>query len=700
MKKFRKAVAAISGCCVLLAACYGAGAGGKKREVYAASSAEKMFFDDFDAAGFDTRRWEIADSSAKLNKQYNVLRLNLADEWGPAITLRKYLVNGDCTIIFTLTQTSGKGWIGLALGNKSTGDFTKGAKHVLRIEEKAVSLHSADGTGTLNDASADSNRVQDETVRALASDGGKCVVKAELKKRENGKYELRVSAGAEGESLKRIVTYGAEDGKEPEGISADGYIAFCGQNVKADITSFRIEENGDTAFESAFTGGELAYPDESQSGKTWTISGRYGESAAYCGAANRVALSAGSGLVSNVALEKNGGTEKTFDLSFKWYYAAEKMPENTLIGVKFGCDTKENFVGIGKKDGSFALAWCKKSSVAEYISLSSDAVKEGENTVEFCGKFGGALEITINGGKYELKNVDTEGRFAICLRDLSAKTERFEVTEIDDASYVRYVAENSRAESVNNDFSGVKISKIEEADGETEIKEYYINRSAYYVGAEVSLPLLYTEGKKGSLLFSACKNYGYFSPKKEYSEWIMRFDLQVTDERSVKDNGDGTFYLPNLKSGAMIGVSFGKEYVAQSPADTGGIFFYNWYNPEFTEGKSAYTGAEGQNYCGTYLAAANVEKSAYSFGNAPISYDIWGDKSAVYNVMLIAENSTVKLYMKRSEEGAEKMLAPIFTVTGVNTCGYAAIVGLNSASFRISNYSITNISPYRGGNEK
>lgn len=693
MKKIRKAAAVL--CCFFFAAASYGGTG-EKRTATAAASAEKMFSDDFDAETFDTRRWESTDNSAVLKKQYDVLRFNLADEWGPAVTLRKYLIEGDCTVIFTLTQTDGKGWLGLALGNNGTGDFTKGAKHVLRFEEKSVSLHSADVSGILSDATVDNNRVQDDTVRRLSSDERVCTVILDFKKRENGKYELRVSAGENGGTAKPIVTYGAENGKEPEGLTADGYIAFCGQNVKADVTSFKIVNGGDTSFKSAFTSDELAYPDESQTDKVWTISGRYGESAVYCGAANRVELSNGKGLVSNAELDKNGGIEKTFDLSFKWYYSADKMTENSFVGVKFGYDTNENFVGVGKKNGEFALVRYKKSSIAEYIPLPSKTVKDGENTLEFCGKFGDALGVIVNGESRELKNVATDGRFTICLRDLSATGEKSATTEIDDTTYVRYVAKNSVAESVNNDFSGVKTSIIEEADGDFEIKEYYINRSAYFVGSEVGVPLVYTEGKKGSLIFSDCKNYGYFAPKKEYSEWIMRFNLQVTDERKVTANADGTFNLPSLKSGATIGVSFGKEYVAQSALATDGIFFYNWYNPEFTEDGKTYTGEEGQKYCGTYLAATDTQNAAYSFGSAPIDYDIWSDKTAVYNVMLIAENSTVKLYMKRSDEGAEKFVTPLFTVTGVNTCGYAAIIGLNSASFRITDYSIINASPYRG----
>ena len=543
-----------------------------------------------------------------------------------------------------------------------------------------------------------------EAIRANSANDHRCTVQINLKKRENGNYEMRVLAGAAGKIAEEIVTYGAESGKEPDGVSADGYLALCGQNVKADVTSFTIESNGKTTFESAFTHDELAYPDESQNGKIWTISGRYGEKAVYCGAANRVGLSAGRGLRSNTAVEANTETEKTFELSFKWYYSAAETPQNSYVGVRFGCDKSENFAGIGKKDGKTVLVWYAKSEIRAFVPLSAEAVAEGENTLLFRGKFGEKLEIEANGVTHELDNFDTTGNFALSLyrtgetgNEAAGDTAKI---EIDDALFVRYVSRNSKAESVSNDFSGVKISEIEASDGILSVKEYYINRSAYYVGAEVNLPLVYAEGNKGSLLFGECKNYGYFAPKKEYSEWIMRFDLRVTDERNVKQNPDGSFDLPKLKSGAMLGVSFGKEYAAQSATETDGNFFYNWYNPDFTEGKQTYTGADGQVYCGTYLAASDTEKSSWKFGNAPISYDLWGDKSAVYNIMVIAENSTAKLYMKRADESAEKMSSPIFTVTGVNTCGYAAIVGLNSASFRISNYSVTNISPYRGRSGK
>ena len=703
--KHSKTIALLSACCFVAAAiCIPVG---KVKTCEAATSAERIFFDNFDAQTLDSRRWNADESSVSLQKQYNVLRLNLADEWGPAVTLRRYKIEGDCNITFTLTQASGNGWLGLAFGNKNAGDFTKGAKHVLRLEEKSVSLHSADISGVLNDASAEQNRVQNEkteAIRANSANEQRCTVQINLKKRENGNYEMRVLAGAAGKIAEEIVTYGAESGKEPDGVSADGYLAFCGQNVKADVTSFTIESNGKTTFESAFTHDELAYPDESQNGKIWTISGRYGENAVYCGAANRVGLSAGRGLRSNTAVEANTETEKTFELSFKWYYSAAETPQNSYVGVRFGCDKSENFAGIGKKDGKTVLVWYAKSEIRAFVPLSAEAVAEGENTLLFRGKFGEKLEIEANGVTHELDNFDTTGNFALSLyrtgetgNEAAGDTAKI---EIDDALFVRYVSRNSKAESVSNDFSGVKISEIEASDGILSVKEYYINRSAYYVGAEVNLPLVYAEGNKGSLLFGECKNYGYFAPKKEYSEWIMRFDLRVTDERNVKQNPDGSFDLPKLKSGAMLGVSFGKEYAAQSATETDGIFFYNWYNPDFTEGKQTYTGADGQVYCGTYLAASDTEKSSWKFGNAPISYDLWGDKSAVYNIMVIAENSTAKLYMKRADESAEKMSSPIFTVTGVNTCGYAAIVGLNSASFRISNYSVTNISPYRGRSGK
>ena len=481
--KHSKTIALLSACCFVAAAIVIPR--GETKTCEAATSAERIFFDNFDAQTLDSRRWNADESSVSLQKQYNVLRLNLADEWGPAVTLRQYKIEGDCNITFTLTQTSGNGWLGLAFGNKNAGDFTKGAKHVLRLEEKSVSLHSADISGVLNDASAEQNRVQNEkteAIRANSANEQRCTVQINLKKRENGNYEMRVLAGAEGKIAEEIVTYGAESGKEPDGVSADGYLAFCGQNVKADVTSFTIESNGKTTFESAFTHDELAYPDESQNGKIWTISGRYGENAVYCGAANRVGLSAGRGLRSNTAVEANTETEKTFELSFKWYYSAAETPQNSYVGVRFGCDKSENFAGIGKKDGKTVLVWYAKSEIRAFVPLSAEAVAEGENTLLFRGKFGEKLEIEANGVTHELDNFDTTGNFALSLyrtgetgNEAAGDTAKI---EIDDALFVRYVSRNSKAESVSNDFSGVKISEIEASDGILSVKEYYINRSA------------------------------------------------------------------------------------------------------------------------------------------------------------------------------------------------------------------------------
>lgn len=197
--KHSKTIALLSACCFVAAAIVIPR--GETKTCEAATSAERIFFDNFDAQTLDSRRWNADEASVSLQKQYNVLRLNLADEWGPAVTLRQYKIDGDCNITFTLTQTSGNGWLGLAFGNKNAGDFTKGAKHVLRLEEKSVSLHSADISGVLNDASAEQNRVQNEkteAIRANSANEQRCTVQINLKKRENGNYEMRVLAGAAG----------------------------------------------------------------------------------------------------------------------------------------------------------------------------------------------------------------------------------------------------------------------------------------------------------------------------------------------------------------------------------------------------------------------------------------------------------------------------------------------------------------------
>ena len=60
----------------------------------------------------------------------------------------------------------------------------------------------------MNDASAEQNRVQNEkteAIRANSANDHRCTVQINLKKRENGNYEMRVLAGAAGKNAEVIL---------------------------------------------------------------------------------------------------------------------------------------------------------------------------------------------------------------------------------------------------------------------------------------------------------------------------------------------------------------------------------------------------------------------------------------------------------------------------------------------------------------
>ena len=660
----------------------------------AASVKTEAFFENFDVNELDIRRWEVANGkTVELRSQYNALRMNLpTNAWGPNIVLQPYAIDGSAEISFCLSEMSGTGWLGVAFANKSLANFTKGAKHILRIENAGLTMHSATASG-LDDSTVAQNRVEDNYIYATASQG-KCYVRLSIEKLTSGAYAMSVYAGERKNEQRKIAEYGKTGGFEPNGLTMDGRLSFCGMGLSADVTEFKIERDGEEVFTTAFTSGDLAYPNESADGKIWGVSAIYGESDVYCGPINRLKLDQGVSLVSKTELPQNGNTLHTFDLEYNLYVGVENWKKGSFVGTYFGVGNKESFLGLGKNnEDEFVLCHYEQGKIRAIKSLMQGIViEDGVNELRLEGYYDEKLYLTLNGEEFFFEGVQTQGAFAFGTyqrTDATATT----VVELDDVRCTLYANQSSSAPSYTNNFKGTKTTVEQALDGNLEIVDTYINRSKYYVGTEVATDRVYNEKTSDKLTFSNCTNYGYFAPKQKYSEWILRFDLQLTDEYKITEK-DGEYLLPTGKNGALIGVSFGKEYIGQSATETGGFFFYHWYNPYILTGKTEYTGAE--DYQATHVAVPNPAANAIQPYTDPIEYEMWEDKNAIYNVMLVARNSTVKVYMKRSDEGEEKLLLPIAVIENVNTYGYVAITGLRSASFRIRNYSITNISPYLG----
>ena len=670
---------------------------GESHRIYSARGAtvlEEAFFDNFDSAELDIRRWATEqDSDVELKTQYNALRLSLpTTAWGPNIVLQSYSVQDSVNIKFRLSEMSGQGWLGIAFANKSVANFTKGAKHILRIENNGVTMHSATASG-LDDATVQVNRVSDATVYNEAS-VGTCYINLTLNKMNSGKYSLELYAGSDENCLNKIVEYGKEGGLEPDGLTLDGMLSFCGMGLSADITEFLIEQGENRVFETSFSSGELTYPNEASNGKVWAVSSIYGENAVYCGSINRVQLAAGASLICKTVIEENTQTLRTFDLEYELFAGIDGWQVGSFAGVYFCVEEAKSFVGIGKiSQSEYALCYYEDGKIRTVLPIATNSIKQNvANEIKLQGYFDGTIMVTINQAEYELTKVSTTGTFAFGIYNRSDAAENSKIS-LDNVRYITYSYKESEAPSYTNNFKGTKTTLEQELDGPLEIVESYLNRNKYYVGTEVSTDRYYDEAKSDKLSFADCTSYGYFAPKQKYAEWILRFDLQLSDEYKIQET-DGSFVLPTTKNGALIGVSFGKEYIGQSATQTDGFFFYNWYNPDILNGKTKYTGVE--KYHATHYAVPNATTNIIQPHKDPIEYNLWADKNAVYNIMIVAQNSTVKVYMKRADEDEEKMLTPIAILEGVNTYGYVAITGLKSASFRIRNYSITNISPYLG----
>ena len=665
--------------------------------VFAATTKEEIFSDGFDAEKIDSVLWETgSDGAGKLQKQYNAMRLDIdTEDWGPDISLLSYKIEKNCSISLSLTNGDIRKWFGIAFGkSKVTDTFTVDASHLFLIYSNMISVMTNTGDG-LDDSTIAANSVNGANGAIIADTAAKstCYVRLDLEKLDSGKYAMDVFAGDDKAELNKLVSYGRAGGLSAEGLELDGYISLSGQQFSLEINEFTITDESGTAFDAEFKPEQISYSGESSKGKVWGITNSWGRYDVYCGAFNRVLLTDGANLISKLPIAKNTQTEQRFKLSFELHAEQSDWKEASFAGVYFDIDESKRFIGVGKHPYSdnFVLVYYQNNRVLDIIELSTGTILNGKNQITMKEYYGDVMTVDINGNECILKNVNSAGKFAFGLYGLNTKTEDSTV-QMDNVSFVEYTFNNATSSSYTNNFGGTKADEEDPT-----YLERYINRSKFYVGGDVTSPKGMATSKNQTLNFNNCTKYGYFSPRETYSDWILRFDIKIVDEYNITKNEDGTFNLPTGKQGAMFGISFGKDYIAQNTLETNGFFFYNWYNPDYISNPSAYTGEAGQIYHSTYCLATNVNTGKYDEVARLANDNLWSDSDAIYHVMAIARNSTVQIYLQRLSDAESEIPTLVATLTDVNTHGYVAIVGLDQASFRIMNYSITNISPYRGG---
>jgi len=207
---------------------------------------------------------------------------------------------------------------------------------------------------------------------------------------------------------------------------------------------------------------------------------------------------------------------------------------------------------------------------------------------------------------------------------------------------------------LSNNFAGIKLTQ----DG---FEEYYISDRTYYIGPGVSLRPKGAFTLEPSLYFENTGSYSAFAPKKQYTDFILQFDVKMVSEG---------------KNSQWFGVNFGKKSYAAISDTSNSINFeyYAWGTEPYTQMTT--------NLC-TFDDGTKAKKIE--------DYHFYKDQDTKYNFMIVAKNRTVYVYFKEDSEDISKLGICRAVIPDVNTAGYVSIFGVSGVSFDIFNYKLTNI---------
>ncbi len=627
--------------------------------VSATTNQLEEYSDTFSGDSFSSE-WE--NHGAELVTDYNALAVINSNSWSSTINLLYGKIPKPCTIKMEVKfQASGYFGVCFGLSSGATKFSSAYSALILNTNESAL-MYRGEGTTQLNSSTMAGN---DRFAPTFTEKGVTTAIKLEIGEDNS----VALYANPVGESEKHLGTW--------QNAFFEGFMGVSGwSNASWEMYEFSLEDDSGVLYYDDFTNSTISYSQLDLNSANWFST--LDETKVVMGDFNYVSIKGEGALGSTFSIVDNGKTRNQFEITYK--LRIKSLAEREYTGLYLGTDKVRDradsvFVGVGKVADYYVLSLIKNGKVMNTAgSIFTQELPSSEFIdISFFGKYGNQIEVTLLGETYTLHDVDFAGSFAVGNKTLNG-TINAEVY-IDDFSFVKFVYHNSIAEDRSINFKGTKTEM--KAGINLSVTSYYINKYKFYYN-NVTIPR-YTLNNKGEVSSYGCVRftdatsnpvYPVFIPRSEYGEFILRFNLKVGSSENIAINRF-----------SRIGVSVGLPSIYSTPVESSSFFFQ--LNKSATSESTILVG----------LNMDIVDGKADNTVESPIH--IWQDDTTVYNVMLVVMNGTVKVYYKASTAPESEMSVLRAKFVNANTYGYVAITGYNSASFEITDYSITNINPFK-----
>ncbi len=645
----------------------------KTETAEAATLSSVEFKEDFSSKNL-SENWLKNDFQIAEDSYYS-MRFDNQTAYGAAMLYTDYVIDGDCVISFDFYQSevvaaeARSNWFGILFGY--TGDsahFTGGNAAVLCYGRGQTQLMD-DGDGASEKLVADS--YNDHTKYSNS-----------FNKEENVLYTVEIVVSysgtrySDGENLYKIDGYyyekGGERTSEPQfsykGIAADGYFGFSAMSSAVlDVSNLQIYEGENRAvyenFEQANGLGKKLLPNAENS--TWRGI-NLSETKVYSYFNGRIDAStqANGLMVSAYELDIDTLNTKTLHVSVEATF--DNLAENSGFGIALGLTSNANSAaeGIvlalqGLPENKFQFVHIENGLVvAKTGAIPCQILATGKNFIEFIGYYDGSIQIKIGGYTAAFENVVKNGFVGLTTIGSECGNVFFDNVEIVKNFYVSANAPNY---AIN--FTGVK----ETVEDDYTYIERYANERIWYLGSGVAFPKVFNATPY--IQFTDSNERSCFGAKQTYSEFICRFSITVTQNRADA-------------MGQYIGLSFGKENRNDYAVDSPSILFGSTEKGMILQGHHCnLVGANSNGVLNQY--ETNPELDFWSAEN-------WREKSVTYRVMMIVRGGKAYLYYANADDMSEMSVCKA-VATDVATSGYVTVSALNGATFRLNDFSVTNI---------
>lgn len=460
-----------------------------------------------------------------------------------------------------------------------------------------------------------------------------------------------------------------------------GYIGLNNSGIETTFKHFKVYdlESNETIYEDDFSNSSIQYATEGEG--VWTTSS-FSKNDVVIGPLASLKLKGKDSSITSTSEFKKSQSD-TIDCLFSTEVLLKysSMTSNSVAGIEIGKASKNDngyLFGIKKNENGFGFSlviYDKNSNLLASLKSNTDA-PGNEIRLSLKAYFDNRCVLSYNDLSLTVETNGVEGY--VGLKNISIDSNECEGPYCDDFVMQKTIDSGCDATDVGINFNGTRETTL----GQLKVKQFYIckNEWEYTKSQDFLLPTYEDTGipgltPNGYAIFDNSTNMTIFGTKQKYTNYVVRFDVQILTKTEY------------LKEYAGFGLEFGLDKYGTYYDNVQSVGLYNTFvdNNPVTLGTTKHSElTEGGDT--KLFPIEGVEGKYHNF------FDKRNGDYPTLNVVYVVKDGYVTMFFKYSDEPEEVLSKPRIVAKADNsTTGYCCVVGTSGISFTLDNFSLHNL---------